>query len=783
MRLSRLCVRVERQVWLRAGAALLVAVGLLVPWLRPRPFVVAGGQAQEGPTTLCGGECMHETITFETEEDTGAQSIDVLFLLDVTSSMDAVLREVQEQSIEIMDDLRASVPDSAFAAASFADYNEFYDSQYGGPYGVDDDYPYLLHQDVTEDTSAVQDALNGISLMNGGDGPESYNRALDEARALDWRDARRLVVLFGDAIPHERDFFPGNDYGIDPGRDEIEGTEDDLFLEEVVQRLVDARITVIGVNSDVYDLDEVTSFFQYVSEQTGGLYFRLDEANDIPSAVVRLVEEEISTINRLTVRATEGYQDWIASEPEAYTDVAPATAVSFEVDICPPADARAGLHEFELILDGDGVALQTMPISIDYTPRCVSRSEVYVGDRPGDDGSVCSNPNGEPYWVSEDIVVRHAEDAIYYHQNPIRGQTNYVYARVHNIGDQDADQVQVTLYWANAALGLFWPGHWNRLGSTTVDVPAGGSVWTEAIPWDPPGSRGEDHFCLFARIESDEDPITHEGDVPCDNNIAQRNLHVLDLDPEQPISSEDVSFAVFAPPEERMGRVDVVVILPGVPAGTEVWVILPPDLFARWRDAGGELEGGSVEGERVLADPGATETVIRDLPLAPEEEAEVTLHVEAPVDEETDPFSMTVVERVNGKDVGGNTYYYAPPSAPPETPGILAQAWDFLTQNLVLGGALLCCGGVLIAAVLVGAVLVLRGRDQEPAPPSPVVAPGRTCPRCGAPLRAEAAFCPHCGSQVGGPVPPAPAAGRQCPRCGAAVREGAQFCPRCGTRL
>jgi len=744
-------------------------------------LVVATHQAMGFGAELCGGQCLHETVTYETGEEVGLDRVDVVFLLDVSGSMGDELNTVQEQSIEIMNDLRALVADSAFGAASFVDYNGFIDSEYGEEYASDDDYPYRLEQDITENLNAVRNTLNNITLEYGADWPEAYSRALWEMQFLSWREnSKRIVILFGDAIPHDRTFF-GEDYGVDPGRDELEGTADDLVFEDIVQQLIDARITVIGVNSD-HESSEVVVFFEYVSEQTGGQYFPLSDADEIPGAVVRLVEEEISTIDWLTVRSSEDFEDWIVSTPEAHTDVGPGTSVSFEVEICPVAGrAKEGRYDFDLIVDGDGVELEAIPVSIDYTPRCTSGAEIYVGDHPDDDGSVCSNRNGEPHWLSDNIVVRHEDDGIYYHQNPIRGDTNYIYAQVHNIGDEDATRVSVDLYWGNAAIGLWWPDHWDKIGSTRIDVPAGESVWTEAILWDPPGARGEGHFCLFARIESDEDPITREGDVPCDNNIAQRNLQVLDLEPDEPgesSSSEDASFTIIAPPEDLMGVIDIVVILPDVPDGTEVWISLPSDLFERWLDAGGELEGGEIDDDQIIADPNEKETVLHNVPLEPGEESKVEMHIEAPVSEETEGFSVTVIERVDGQDVGGNTYYYVPPEPPPA-----AEILDYIRDNLVIVGGLLCCGGVFAAVIAVGAVLIVLRRNRSQVSPPPATLSRNICPQCGTPLRDRATFCTRCGSRVEGAAPPAPAAGHLCPNCGAGVRQGAKFCPKCGTGL
>ena len=699
-------------ILLRIGIALTVIGGLLM-LVAPNTPASAGGSALQSTTEICGGECIEEEITFETG-DLRIDRDDVVFLIDASGSMGDEIDQVQDQSMEIMDSVRALVSDSAFGVASFVDYSGFEDSRYGLLYGSGDDYPYRLDQDITEDTATIRSALNRIDLLYGNDTPEAYSRALWEMQFLEWReDSKRIVILFGDAYPHDRTFF-SQDYGIDPGRDETEGTEDDLVFVDVVQDLVDEKISVIGVNSGTGS--ETVKFFEYVTDETGGLYFPLRDADDIPEAVAQSVEEEVSIIDLLTVRVSEEYKDWVIYTPESYTEVGSFQTVEFTVRICPlDAGTDDGRYDIELILDGDGVILKTISISIDYEKRCTSGPEVFIGDNDDDDGTVCSEG---PFWISSDIVNRLEDDfvsdgeGVSPHQNPTRGQPNYLYARVHNIGDADADRVEVTLYWANAGIGLRWPDDWEEIDSVKVDVPEGEVVWTQGIEWDPPGRAGDEHLCILAIIESDDDPITREGDVPCDNNLAQRNLHVFDLVPgEEDGGTDQVTFDVIAPPEDMMGLIDIVVIIPDAPPDTEVAIIMPRDLFKRWEDGGGEVEGGKVKGDRIIADPDEKETIIRNVPLEPGEDAEFELEIESTIDKETEPFSVTVVERVDGRDWGGNTYYYVPPP-PPSFPTSLEDIIELLQENLVIVGIVLGCCGLSAIGVAVVAIATMAARRR-----------------------------------------------------------------------
>ena len=303
------------------------------------------------------------------------------------------------------------------------------------------------------------------------------------------------------------------------------------------------------------------------------------------------------------------------------------------------------------------------------TPEGPRAVDVMVRDHINDDGSVPSNPNGEPFWMSPDVIVRHQADGRSGEtdfQNPTFGQTNYIYVTVRNIGTQDASNVRVNVYWGDPALLLAWPDSWNFIGAATVDVSAGGRSVTPEIAWTNLPSPG--HRCLLVRLESDQDPIRDEGNVPGDNNIAQRNLHILELprgaDPST--GSEDVEAIAVGPPNAETAQVDIAVQYPDLPPGAQLIIRLERDLFDRWMQAtGGDVVNGTVRGEEIVA-TGPDETIIRGLPLNPGEQAPITLHIDAPT---ADPFSFQVVERVNGVDTGGNVYWHTAllPEPTPET--------------------------------------------------------------------------------------------------------------------
>ena len=171
----------------------------------------------------------------------------------------------------------------------------------------------------------------------------------------------------------------------------------------------------------------------------------------------------------------------------------------------------------------------------------------------------------EIVWNSGDIWVRNEDDGtlIDVHQNPEYHPTdpNYVYVRVtNNSCETSSGNDNLKLYWAKANTSLNWPDYWD--GSITINgISMGGQVGTLNIPVLEPGQskiiefewddmpNPDDyiginpnpwHFCLLARIDTPNDPMTFPEvaaitqNVTKNNNIAWKNVTVVDIFPNAP---------------------------------------------------------------------------------------------------------------------------------------------------------------------------------------------------------------------------------------------------------
>jgi len=204
--------------------------------------------------------------------------------------------------------------------------------------------------------------------------------------------------------------------------------------------------------------------------------------------------------------------------------------------------------------DKHGAFAQAMTTNID----------LYIKDSPEDLG-IEPNTISQYSWKSEDIWIRNQNDGIEEHQNPEYHPTNpnYIYVRVSNRGcGTSVGDEKLNLYWAKASPSLSWDYSWNEENTFPNGKPVGGKITTAnippvapnesvivAVPWGniPNPSDYDDvnedmdkmywHFCLLAQIEAENDPITDPNPTTQsaylrnNNNVAQKNITIVDLVP------------------------------------------------------------------------------------------------------------------------------------------------------------------------------------------------------------------------------------------------------------
>ena len=262
--------------------------------------------------------------------------------------------------------------------------------------------------------------------------------------------------------------------------------------------------------------------------------------------------------------------------------------------------------------------------------------EIMCRDHDRDDGTVPSNATVESWWDSPDIWVRNARDGIQAQQNPIAGQVNHVYVRVRNIGTAAVDDIQVHVYEAVGGTNLLWPDDWMPgIGSATITRLTAGANAIVSVPWVP---RREGHFCFLVRLESQADPIRLDGYVPFDNNICQRNVHII-AGPSDP-GVQSTSDVEVGNRNRGSGYGAARVNSGNLPPGARVVIEMVPEVYDRWQGAGGAVTGGRLLPDEKAIEidvtpgagggPGSADARIDRLPLEGEEQTGMRARVELP---------------------------------------------------------------------------------------------------------------------------------------------------------
>jgi hypothetical protein len=133
----------------------------------------------------------------------------------------------------------------------------------------------------------------------------------------------------------------------------------------------------------------------YGATGTGGQYFQLSTADQIPGVISTMVQEEVSKIKHLTLDIPDEYKDWVTFSPAEYTDVGPLTTKTFQVTVTVPEGTAAGEHTFLIRVLGDGALLGSTEVSITIPP---SVFETDLHFRPNPDGYSFDNFGTAQTW-------------------------------------------------------------------------------------------------------------------------------------------------------------------------------------------------------------------------------------------------------------------------------------------------------------------------------------------------------------------------------------------------
>lgn len=259
------------------------------------------------------------------------QPLDLVFVIDTTSSMSDDIAAVKAASTDIINSIDSKVTDYRIA---LVDYRDFPVSPYGGS----GDYPAMTRLAFTADKTAAISAINALSLGWGADWQESVYSALRHA-ILDpsvggWRGGgSKQIILMGDAPPHDPEPFTG------------------YSLKDVVDAAnsVDpAIVQTIAIGGDT-SLEEA---FSNIASATKGRLFTAATGDEVVQAIMDAIGEAIEPgPSTDTVPPSIDILPGVSSN---YTQDTPLSYIARD-------DGGSGLAGSSATLDG---AVVTNPVSL-----------------------------------------------------------------------------------------------------------------------------------------------------------------------------------------------------------------------------------------------------------------------------------------------------------------------------------------------------------------------------------------------------------------------------------
>jgi len=118
--------------------------------------------------------------------------LDLIFVIDLTSSMGDDIDMVKKTAQQILDTIKSGYPDFRVAIQGYRDW---------GDTKMFEDYPFMNSE------AEIRARINALSVTGGGDEPEAVIEALLRAIRTEalgpWRDGcEKQIILMGDAPPH-----------------------------------------------------------------------------------------------------------------------------------------------------------------------------------------------------------------------------------------------------------------------------------------------------------------------------------------------------------------------------------------------------------------------------------------------------------------------------------------------------------------------------------------------------------------------------------------------------
>ena len=178
--------------------------------------------------------------------------LDLLFIMDITNSMDIYLDEVKEKFFSIIDTIRKECA-GVEIFLGFIGYRDFSDLDFGEKY---------INLELTDELENILKNIKDINAEGGGDIPEDLCGALEFGKSKQWKGRSRFAILVTDSPCHGRKYYDetAENYDNYPDGDKLNRNIEDYvkyFAENEISvfclRINQSTDKMFKIFKDVYD--------------------------------------------------------------------------------------------------------------------------------------------------------------------------------------------------------------------------------------------------------------------------------------------------------------------------------------------------------------------------------------------------------------------------------------------------------------------------------------------------------------------------------------------------
>ena len=157
--------------------------------------------------------------------------LDLLFIMDITNSMDVYLEEVKKQFTAIIKEIKKECA-GILIFIGFIGYKDFSDLDFGESY---------INLELTENYESIIKNIQYAKADGGGDIPEDLCGALEFAVKKEWRGNSRFTILVTDSPCHGRKYYDDITENYD---NYPEGDKLGRNIEDYIKKLAEDEVSV-----------------------------------------------------------------------------------------------------------------------------------------------------------------------------------------------------------------------------------------------------------------------------------------------------------------------------------------------------------------------------------------------------------------------------------------------------------------------------------------------------------------------------------------------------------